>query len=38
MRNRYVFIADVIIAALAVWTAYGLRFGFNFIQFRTEFT
>jgi FlaA1/EpsC-like NDP-sugar epimerase len=37
MRNRYVFIADVLITALAVWAAYGIRFGFLFIQFRTEF-
>ena len=37
MRNRYVFIADILIVALAVWAAYGIRFGFLFIQFRTEF-
>ena len=37
MRNRYVFIADVLIVALAVWAAYGIRFGFLFIQYRGEF-
>ena len=37
MRNRYVFIADVLITALAVCAAYGMRFGFNFIQYRREF-
>src|SRR6187431_1213622 len=36
MRNRYVFIADVLITALAVCAAYGMRFGFNFIQYRKE--
>jgi FlaA1/EpsC-like NDP-sugar epimerase len=37
MRNRYVFIADIFIAAFAVWAAYGIRFGWLFIEFRTEF-
>ena len=37
MRNRYVFIADVLITALAVWAAYGIRFGWLFIQYRSEF-
>ena len=37
MRNRYVFIADILIVALAVAAAYGVRFGFLFIQFRPDF-
>jgi FlaA1/EpsC-like NDP-sugar epimerase len=37
MRNRYVFTADILIVTLAVWAAYGIRFGFDFIVFRTEF-
>ena len=37
MRNRYLFIADVLITGLAVVAAYSIRFGFNFIQYRKEF-
>ena len=37
MRNRYVFLADIVIVALAVWAAYALRFGFLFLEYRTEF-
>lgn len=37
MRNRYVFIADIVIAALAVWAAFCIRFGWLFLELRTEF-
>ena len=38
MRNRYLFVADILVIALAVFAAYGIRFGFQFsLQYRTEF-
>ncbi|HUR20170.1 MAG TPA: nucleoside-diphosphate sugar epimerase/dehydratase [Vicinamibacterales bacterium] len=37
MRNRYVFIADILILGLAVWVAHAVRFGWLFLQFRPEF-
>jgi FlaA1/EpsC-like NDP-sugar epimerase len=37
IRNRYVLIADVIVVALAAWSAFALRFGWLFMDSREEF-
>jgi len=37
MRNRHLLIADVLGITLAAWAAFGLRFGWLFIESRPEF-
>src|SRR4051812_8574986 len=37
VRNRYVLVADAAVIAIAAWCAFALRFGWLFMQGRTEF-
>ena len=37
IRNRYVLVADILVVALAAWTAFALRFGWFFMASRDEF-
>src|SRR5690606_28882429 len=37
MRNRHLFLVDIVAIALAVWAAFAFRFGWLFAQERTEF-
>jgi FlaA1/EpsC-like NDP-sugar epimerase len=37
MRNRYLFVADILAIVLAAWMAFGLRWGWLFFGFRHEF-
>lgn len=37
MRNRYLLVADVVVVAVAVYAAFAFRFGWLFIDFRSEF-
>ena len=37
VRNRYVLLADVLAVTLAAWTAFAMRFGWLFMDSRSEF-
>ncbi len=37
MRNRYLLVGDLLAIMLAAWAAFGLRFGWLFLDFRHEF-
>ena len=37
MRNRYLFLADIVLTMLAAWTAFVMRFGWLFASTRTDF-
>ena len=37
MRNRYLFIVDVLAIMLAAWSAFAFRFGWLFTESRPEF-
>jgi FlaA1/EpsC-like NDP-sugar epimerase len=37
MRNRYLFVADILAVMLAAWAAFALRFGWLFSESRPEF-
>jgi FlaA1/EpsC-like NDP-sugar epimerase len=37
IRNRYLFLADLLAIIVAAWGAFGLRFGWLFLEFRPEF-
>ena len=37
VRNRYVLLGDIVVVALAAWTAFALRFGWLFMDSRPEF-
>ena len=37
MRNRYLFIADALAISVAACAAFGVRFGWLFLEFRPEF-
>ena len=37
LRNRYVLIIDAVMIAVAVWSAFALRFGWLFMETRVEF-
>ena len=37
IRNRYILLADILVVAVAAWTAFALRFGWLFMGSRDEF-